>query len=65
MANPRVPASSRRLTIAAVVYSGVIILGGAALSVVIGDGIALLCATGLAVLPVAGVLRRPARSASR
>jgi hypothetical protein len=54
---------NRRLTILAVAYSAVLLAGGATVSLVTGDWLALVCATGLVVFPLGAVGARR-RSAS-
>jgi hypothetical protein len=50
--------TARRWNIVALVVSALLLLGGVALSLMIDDWIALICASGLAVLPLGVSLPR-------
>jgi hypothetical protein len=61
MVNSTTPTVSRKWNVIALVYSSVMIIGGLILSLVIDDWIALICATGLAILPLGVFVSRKKR----
>ena len=52
MVTSTTPDVSRKWNMLALVFSSVVIIGGLILSLVTDDWIALVCATGLAILPL-------------
>jgi hypothetical protein len=53
------PSGSRKLTVFALIWSATFLAGGLILSLLTGEWIALLLASGLAILPVGVFRRRP------